>query len=198
MVTPVMHIAFWIPLLAIFATAPGGARAAEFTAHRYTDGPGAYIIGSGETMPGDYHRFLAVLPRAIAYHRTEDYPIDVWLDGPGGDLDEALKLGRLIYDLGFTTLVDDHSECASACALIWLGGGALAMRPRAMIGFHQAAYLDGTSAVTGNAVVGHYLADVGLDQSVVEYVMSAPPNSMTWLSPEVVRSLRMPVDILDR
>jgi hypothetical protein len=178
-----------------------GPRAAEFRvfqyAQDYDDGPGAYIVMVGETVTGDTDRFLDALPRAIALHGSEEFPIDLWLEGPGGDLDEALKLGQLVYDLGFATLVDEGAECASACALIWLGGARLYAHERARIGFHQAWEGDGVASVAGNAEVGFYLSQVGLERATVQYVVSADPDSMTWLNRSIADTIDLPVTFLD-
>ncbi len=189
------------PATAALFTAALSAQAAEITAHRYQadyeDGPGAYIFITGETERGDYQRFLNAMPEAIALHGSRQFPIDVWLEGPGGDLDEALRLGRLIYDLGFFTLVDANEECASACALIWLGGARLFMKSEARVGFHQAYDSVGTASVTGNALVGHYMSEVGLSASVVRYVMTAEPGELEWLRPDQLESIGLPVTVLE-
>lgn len=188
----------WIVALCL----AGVVQAAEVTLGKYEDnyedGPGAFIVVSGETLHGDYKRFVEKLPEAIAIHGSKKFPIDVWLDGPGGDLREAIKLGQLIYDLGFVTGVGEGAECASACALIWLGGGDLLMRPGAKIGFHQAYVGDGAASVSGNARVGHYLSRVGLEASVVEYVMSADPDELRWLDPDLANAIGLPVSIWDQ
>lgn len=162
----------------------------------YADGPGAWIWVSGETSVGDYQRFLTALPEAIALHGSTEHPIDVWFDGPGGDLDEAIKLGQLIYDLGFATLVDGGDECASACALLWLSGTTLYMVEGAKIGFHQAYEAAGAASIVGNARVGHYLAQVGLEASVVDYVMSSEPDGITWLEPRIAEAIDLPIFML--
>ncbi len=178
-----------------------GATAADFSVHKYEedydDGPGAYIVMTGETQYGDYQRFLEVLPEAISIHGSREYKIDVWLEGPGGYLDEALKLGQLVYDLGFATFVDDGDECASACALIWLGGGSLYAVEGAQIGFHQAYLGEGEASISANAKVGHYLSQVALEANVVSYVVGASPDEMTWLTPEVATAIDLPVDYLN-
>lgn len=191
-------IAACVLSISLIAALP--VNAANITAHKYDtdydDGPGAYVVISGETKPSDYQRFLQVLPEAIALHGSRSNAIDVWLEGPGGDLDVALQLGRLIYDLGFTTLVDKNEECASACALIWLGGAKLYMHPDAKIGFHQAYEGENTASIDGNALVGHYMSQVGLSASVVRYVMMAPPDRLEWLRPDMLETIGLPVNFL--
>jgi hypothetical protein len=187
------------PVLASLLCAP--ASAAEFRVFQYgddyDDGPGAYIVMTGETEPGDYGRFLDVLPKAIALHGSEEFPIDLWLEGPGGDLDEGLRLGQLVYDLKLATLVDKGAECASACALIWLGGAQLYAHEEARIGFHQAYEGDGIASISGNADVGFYLSQVGLERATVQYVVSADPDSMTWLNRTIADAIDLPVTFLD-
>lgn len=183
------------------AMLPALVTAAEFNVEqydeKYEDGPGAYIEMSGEVEPGDYYKLLEVLPKAIALHGSEEYGIDLWLSGPGGDLDEALKIGKFIFDLNIATMVDKRDECASACALIWLGGSSLLMHPEARIGFHQAYVGDGEASIAGNAMVGHYLSEVGLDASVAYYVVAARPEEMAWLTPRLAASIDLPVVFLE-
>ena len=163
----------------------------------YPDGPGAYLFISGDTEIGDYDRFLNALPEAIAIHGSRRYAIDVWLEGPGGNLEEALRLGKLIYDLGFDTWVDAGEECVSACALIWLSGARLFMMDGARIGFHQSYEGGGEASILGNARVGYYLSRVGLAPSVVDFVMSASPEQVRWLDPSLAEAVGLPVQVME-
>lgn len=182
------------------ALAAGPVAAADVSVSQYdedyADGPGAYIVISGETLPGDYERFIAALPEAIAIHGSRAFPIDIWLEGPGGDLDVALKLGELIYDLGFATLVDQGTECVSACALLWLSGARLYMVEGAQIGFHQSYEGDGEASIVGNARVGFHLSRVGLEANVVDFVMSASPEDVRWLDPSLAETVGIPFSML--
>jgi hypothetical protein len=109
----------------------------------------------------------------------------VVLRSPGGSLREGLAIGALIRQKGFVTAVAEDTFCASACALAWLGGRTRLMRETSKIGFH-AAYVKGGSykreSGVGNALVGAYLRDMGLSLEVIEYVTSAGPDEIQWLS----------------
>jgi len=60
------------------------------------------------------------------------------LESPGGSLDDGIELGRAVRLKSMRTLT--RETCASACALIFLGGTERwLVGPRARIGFHQAA-----------------------------------------------------------
>ena len=79
----------------------------------------------------------------------------------------------------------DGVQCASACALAWLGGRSRYMSETAHVGFH-AVYVEaeGQAAVSsaGNALVGAYLNQLGMPTSAVIYITEAPPKGMQWLS----------------
>ena len=58
------------------------------------------------------------------------------LESPGGELFEGLELAIKVRNAGFRTIA--RSACASACAMIFLGGAErMLMGPRARIGLHQ-------------------------------------------------------------
>ena len=85
---------------------------------------GAYAGTSG----GEY-----ACPRAV-----------VLLDSPGGELAEAIELGRKIAEYGFATVVGPEAECLSACVLALAGGSYLSGAPAnivvysgARVGLHQ-------------------------------------------------------------
>jgi hypothetical protein len=105
--------------------------------------------------------------------------------GGNGGLGNHAGNGKIIRLRNFATLVPDNVRCASACALAWLGGAVRFMGPQAQIGFHAAYVVQGGQASetgVGNALVGAYLANIGLPDSAVTYVTQASPRAMTWLN----------------
>jgi hypothetical protein len=69
---------------------------------------------SGQISRGDYKKVAALLKAHNPFINT------FRLNSPGGNLDEALKIGRLFRKYLIATRVD--VACASACAFIWFGG----------------------------------------------------------------------------
>lgn len=60
------------------------------------------------------------------------------LESPGGSLDDGIELGRAVRLKGLRTLT--RATCASACALLFLGGvERWLIGANARLGFHQAA-----------------------------------------------------------
>src|SRR4051794_39838734 len=89
----------------------------------------------------------------------------VFLEGPGGDVLAATEIGTRIRLRGFQTVVSPDERCASACALVWLGGRNRSMAPTARVGFHAVYRSDDDKkreSGAGNALVGAYLRDLGL------------------------------------
>src|ERR687885_212503 len=74
-------------------------------------------------------------------------------------------------------------RCASACALAWLGGTPRVMVQGSAVGFHAAYTVEGGQAATsgaGNALIGAYLAGLGLRDRAIVYITMARPDQMTW------------------
>ena len=97
----------------------------------------------------------------------------------------GIEIGKAVRLKGFSTIVPDGVQCASACALAWLGGRTRLLSSTARVGFH-AAYInaEGQAAVSsaGNALVGAYLNQLGLPTSAIVYITGTPPDGMQWLN----------------
>jgi hypothetical protein len=78
---------------------------------------------------------------------------------------------------------------------VWLAGAHRYAEDDSHIGFH-ASYINKDGALlesgVGNALVGAYLNQLGLSQSVVVYVTSAPPKGMRWLTREDSARIDLP------
>ncbi len=131
----------------------------------------------GTIKAGDGPKFAAaILPlkRAI-----------VEFEGPGGATADGLFIGKLIHAYGFWTTVRPRKECASSCALAWIGGSKRFIEQNARVGFHT-AYIEkkGKLSESGqaNAIIGAYLTRLGFSESAVAFATSAGPKGMKWLS----------------
>ncbi|HEY7299717.1 MAG TPA: hypothetical protein VH684_17555 [Xanthobacteraceae bacterium] len=104
----------------------------------------------------------------------------------GGALVAGIRIGTLIREKRFATLVPDGATCASACAVAWLGGEKRFVGRGANVGFHAAYVLKPGGAVAesapGNAVLGAYLDRLGLSEEAIRYVTDAEPSTIHWMS----------------
>lgn len=61
---------------------------------------------------------------------------ELGLAGPGGSVDAALEIGRLVQHRGISTLTVPDRDCASACALVFLSGHQREISEGSRIGVH--------------------------------------------------------------
>ncbi|TAU88457.1 hypothetical protein ELI41_07680 [Rhizobium leguminosarum] len=124
----------------------------------------------------------------------------VFLNSEGGDLKAGIEIGRAVRLRGFATATPPGTLCASACALTWLAGSPRFLQPESNIGFH-AAYrvVDGKASESGvaNALVGAYLNQLGLSETAIAYVTSAPPEGIAWLTADEAQSVGITYDAID-
>lgn len=78
------------------------------------------LLASGEIKPGDLETLQSEVQRASAIKGLRVG--EIWLDSPGGDVREAMKLGRYIRSQQLTAFVSRDSICGSACVLTYAGG----------------------------------------------------------------------------
>lgn len=137
----------------------------------------AFITIVGEIKSGDDEKF-----RKIAAEYSDAI---VLLDSEGGMIGPAMDIGRTIKLRGYGTAIYKTGSCASACALIWVAGSKRVVFEGGQVGFH-ASYLDtdGTKLETGvgNALVGHYLSQLGFGEKTVVFATLAPPEKILWLN----------------
>jgi hypothetical protein len=139
---------------------------------------------SGQITPDDQEKF--------SYHIQSLHNVVVSLDSPGGNLIAGIEIGKKIRMRDYATLVANGSHCASVCALMWLAGTRRFLEPNAAVGFHAAYVLqNGKAAETGvgNALVGAYLTNLGLEENAVVYITQASPDEITWLHEKAAREL---------
>jgi len=156
---------------------PFAASAAEFSKSASPNGGPDIIFVVGDFNLGDEKQFIKVA-------LSSESAIVVF-QSRGGNLVAGIEIGKAIHLKGFATFVPDTIQCASACALAWLGGHVRYMSNTARVGFH-AVYIDtgGQASVSsaGNALVGAYLNQLGLPASAIIYITGAPPEGMQWLN----------------
>jgi len=151
--------------------------AAEIVAAPLNSPDEALIAIDGEFLLSDVEKFRKVISQyskgVVLFHSN------------GGNAVAGIRIGELIRLKGYSTIVPEDTQCASACAIAWLGGTRRLMGANAQIGFH-AAYVVRSGQATewgaANALVGAYLNKIGLPDRAIVYITQAPPGGMTWLS----------------
>jgi hypothetical protein len=112
----------------------------------------ALVMIEGDLELGDIELFrnkVAPLSKAtVAFHSD------------GGSLLAGIRIGMLIRVKNFTTVVPDAAQCASACAVAWLGGAHRFLGVGSKVGFH-AAYVQKGGATTESGPGNGAMRDFG-------------------------------------
>lgn len=153
------------------------ASAADIKLLGTNDAGNSVISIEGDFVAGDLELFATAIQNTDAAIVT--------LSSDGGNLQTGLDIGGHIRMRGFSTVVPDGKECHSACALAWLGGTSRYVGTDSQVTFHAAYILsDGEALETGlgNALVGAYATKIGLKESAVIFLTSAPPSGFNELT----------------
>ena len=141
------------------------------------------LVMTGVIGPGSYRQFRRAVARAK--------PDLIILDGPGGILGEAIRIGNEIRRRGLTTLVDANRSCASACAVVFLSGRTKYMRRGAHVGLHAASFIDGRADAEATDYMASYLRQVGVPRSILRKMAATAPDDISWLTRAEQRALKI-------
>jgi hypothetical protein len=155
------------------------------------------ILLKGAIVDGDGYEvksYIAKLPKKAT--------TIVYLDSPGGNLREGLKLGTYFYEQKIETVVEGKALCTSACALAFLGGRdvngnvARTKHTTARVGYH-AFSRDFNENVSYTAKdlktvlhrtqfevfnIAEFLRSIETNMDVLRIMLSAPPQGMNFVS----------------
>jgi len=167
-------------------------------------GTGGALEVTGTIDIGSAERFKAEVENFREYIKVVD------LDSPGGSVNDALEMGKLIRAEGFATSVTSGALCASSCPLVFAGGIERRATPASAIGVHQIyASVTAESVPAGLAAAGaamsdaqkttatitRYLTDSGVDPALWLHALETPPNRLYYLSPEELTKYRLSTDL---
>jgi hypothetical protein len=160
-------------------------------------------IDDGDTF--DLKVYLSNLPKKPL--------VVVYLNSPGGNLREGMRLGRFFFDNKIETSVETKTACASACALAFLGGrdGTTGKPHRTKaansgLGFHsfsrefdnKSYSADDLKVVVQQTqtqvfLVAEYLKSIGADLDIVRLMLKAQANQMNYISNDEALALNIRV-----
>lgn len=156
------------------------------------------LLLRGAIAPGDGARIVADLRRQS--------PGVVALDSPGGSVDDALTIGRMLRADGIDTLVEAGAICLSACPYVFAGGVARSAAENARIGVHQhrfgestvlPAFLATEDIQRGQAEVLAHLDAMGVDLRIMGPALATPADEIYILTPEELRDWTVVTPIAD-
>jgi hypothetical protein len=155
---------------------------------------GGRLNAFGSIMPGTAKAFADEVEKRGGYIKT------VVLRSPGGSVQDALAMGRLIRKKNFATEVEAGHYCASSCPLVFAGGAERRAGAKAAIGVHQvfAPAQPGleqadqmADAQRISASVQSYLRDMGVDLGVWIDAMQTPKERLYYFTPNELVQLKL-------
>ncbi len=155
---------------------------------------GSVLLLNGAIENGDAGRFEAYLAS------LGELTVPVALNSPGGVVDEALEIGRILRAQDAETAVLPGMVCVSACPYMLAGGADRTVSLRGAVGMHQhyyetPAYLPAFWAVEdiqqGQGRVMEFLIEMGVEPSVMLHSLNTPPGEIYVLVEEELIDSRL-------
>jgi hypothetical protein len=183
-----------IAVVVIGLSTMSAAIAAEIIFQTYPAAEGSdevsFIEIRGKIKQGDADSFDVEANKVS----TKPHPVYVLLSGPGGTLLDSLRIGTTIRRKGWYTSVPAKKECDSSCAYIWLAGVSRAADVSSRIGFHAVYDMNTKREMgSGNAILGAYLAIMGVNLPAISYFTSVGAFKMTYLTAEAAEKFNIAV-----
>jgi len=180
-------------LFLLISLAPVTSVRAELFYSSFQAGDGAKIlVVSGAFGPNEP---LDAFTSALAANKASM----VTFDSPGGNIYSAMALGRIIRLMGLITVQIRQLDCASACALAFIGGTERYAEAGA-IGVHRASFapdsgLDREEAVASvqavTADVLEYLNEMGVSSDFLNFALRYDKSDIRYLSASEMQQLRV-------
>jgi hypothetical protein len=163
-----------------------------------------FLTISGEVVPGDALRLKKLLNEINTNYSDEDCKnglLVISLSSNGGDVLESLKIGRVIRSFNLHTIVPNGSDCNSSCVFLLAGG--VKRTPVGRVGIHRPYFLNLDNNLTASQIqtkrnelnkkIREYLDEVDVSHSLLEKMLSVPPESLKFLSIDELEEHRLAI-----
>lgn len=161
------------------------------------DGEGI-LLAFGTITPGTAKIFEdALLAR-------EEKITELILHSPGGSVNDALEIGKLIRESELNTKVVANGYCASSCPLVFAAGVERAAHESSWIGVHQVYTPSSTfgsiqqgmdQAQRISALCQQALVDFGVDPALWIKAMETPKDQLYVLTAEELEELKLATSV---
>lgn len=154
-------------------------------------GPMLVAKVSEDIAPGDYE----VLMKGIMANPGTFAQKVVMLDSIGGSVPEAIRIGRLLRETDFDTLVPSTGVCQGTCVYLLAAGRKKTVRGH--VGLHRPYYPNGDSAqgeARYNGVrydAGAYLREMNVPSTLIDEMNRIDPRQMRVLTPAELARFRL-------
>lgn len=145
---------------------------------------GAVLLAEGSFDAGSAARFAAAI-------KTQPEVTRISFNSPGGALDDAIAMARLIRERGLSTEVVDGAICASSCPLAFAGGLERKAGSKAAVAVHQFYTMSTTSTEPARAMaeaqmtaarISRHLGQMGVDPAAWLHALDTPPDQLYYFT----------------
>lgn len=156
---------------------------------------GMFVYVDGQILVGDDGKF-----GQLVHDSTSSFIVSI--NSPGGDVETALAIGRLIRARQAAVSVAASAECASACVLVLAAGVKRIIYDGAKIIIHR-PYFDGVLPAGSDydsyykkivEVVNNYLREMNIPTDLAGRMMRIPPHRAETLSMEEISEFMLDAD----
>jgi hypothetical protein len=156
--------------------------------------PGGVLEAIGSIDVGAAQRF------AEEVELRGEYVKRVTLNSPGGSLEDAMAMARLVREKGFATEVADGALCASSCPLVLAGGATRIVGEKGAVGLHQFYASNNPDTPPAQAMadaqvttarISRLLIELGIDPALWLHALDTPPRALYYLSGEEMAKYRL-------
>lgn len=156
--------------------------------------PGGVLMAEGTIDPGAAGRFAQEIEARGEYVKT------VHLNSPGGSVDDAIAMSKLIREKKLQTIIASRGLCASSCPIVFSGGVERIAEKEAVIGVHQvfngsrdrpSAEQAMSSAQSTTARVARHLEEMGIGSALWLHALETPPDRLYYLSEKEMADFKL-------
>ena len=144
---------------------------------------------SEEIAPGDYDALI----KAMRAHPGKFARKVVLLDSIGGSAAEAMRMGRLLRETGFDSLVPSTGVCQGSCIYLLAAGRKRTVKGHVAI--HRPHFPAGDSAQSSRAGMPYnpagYLREMGVAASLASDMQAIEPQRMKVLTLQELARYRL-------
>ena len=156
--------------------------------------PGGLLKAEGSIDVGAADRFAEEIAARGEYIKQ------VSLNSPGGSVEDALAMSKLIRKKGLNTEVATKGLCASSCPLVFAGGVSRHAEENAIVGVHQIfnagqkqpspeQAMSGAQSTT--ARIARHLDQMGISNELWINALETPPDRLYYMTPQEMLEFKL-------
>ncbi len=156
--------------------------------------PGGVLLAEGTIDPGAAGRFAQEIEARGEYVKV------VQLNSPGGSVDDAISMSKLIREKKLQTKIVSRGLCASSCPIVFSGGAERIAEKEAVVGVHQvfngsrdrpSAEQAMSSAQSTTARVARHLEEMGIGSGLWLHALETPPDRLYYLTEKEMADFKL-------